>query len=105
MPGAANGSRKSTLLRKLYRCCCTHAGTALYRSARDPIDLLRAADIDIAWLRRTEIGLVTKSLQARPRVSAEALVAEPLLPAGCDPATAWEEACLWPAAFGVKTTL
>ena len=105
MLGGANGSGKSTLLRTLYRSCRAHAGTALYQSARGTVDLLHAADIDIAWLRRTEIGFVTQFLQARPRVSAEELVAEPLLLQGDEPAAAFAEARHWLAAFGVKKTL
>jgi len=48
----------------------------------------RAADTDMALLRREEIGIVTQFLRPRPRVSALELVAEPLLAAG----TGWDEA-------------
>ncbi len=105
MLGGANGTGKSTLLRTLYRSCRTDTGTAIYRSARGPIDLLRAADIDIAWLRRAEIGFVTQFLQARPRISAEDIVAEPLLQSGQDHKTAIGEARRWLDAFGLKPTL
>ena len=105
MVGGANGSGKSSLLRTLYRSCRTDTGTATYQSTRGPIDLLRAADVDIAWLRRAEIGFVTQFLQARPRISAEDLVAEPRLQTGQDPATALDEARRSLDAFGLKRAL
>ena len=78
----ANGAGKSSLLRTLYRSYLPRGGVIRFHSAQGPIDLARAADIDIAYLRRTEIGFVTQFLQVRPRVSAEAIVAEPLRLAG-----------------------
>src|SRR5205085_10505266 len=60
----------------------------LYSAQHGPIDLARAADADIALLRREEIGFVSQFLRARPRVSALELVAEPLLASG----TPWDEA-------------
>src|SRR5262245_47701707 len=84
----ANGIGKSTLLRCLYRTYRPTGGSALYQSQRGEIDLARAADVDIALLRREEIGFVSQFLRPRPRVSALELVAEPLLASG----TTWEEA-------------
>ncbi len=84
----ANGIGKSTLLRCLYRSYRPTAGQAIYQSQQGPIDLARAADADIALLRRKEIGFVSQFLRARPRVSALELVAEPLLASG----VTWEEA-------------
>ena len=77
-----NGVGKSTLLRVLYRSYLPREGQAIYRSQMGPIDLARAADVDINWLREREIGFVTQFLQARPRVAAEEIVAEPLRLAG-----------------------
>lgn len=74
-----NGVGKSTLLRCLYRTYRPTGGHAFYHSTRGEIDLARAADVDIALLRRDEIGFVTQFLRARPRVTALELVAEPLL--------------------------
>jgi len=59
----------------------------------------------VTLLRRTEIGFVTQFLSARPRVSAEALVAEPLRLAGQDAQTALRAARHWLDAFGVKHDL
>lgn len=77
-----NGAGKSSLLRCLYRTYIASNGTAWYQSERGAIDLLAAADVDIALLRREEIGFVTQFLRMRPRVSALELVMEPLLDKG-----------------------
>ncbi|MBT8152563.1 ATP-binding cassette domain-containing protein [Epibacterium ulvae] len=100
-----NGAGKSTLLRTLYRTYLAQSGQALFHSQHGVIDLLRAADVDLALLRRSEIGFVTQFLVARPRVSAEALVAEPLRRAAWDTASAQQEARHWLQAFGVKQSL
>ena len=101
----ANGAGKSTLLRTLYRSCLPLAGEAIFASSFGAIDLAIAADVDIAELRRNDIGFVTQFLVARPRVSAEALVAEPLRDAGHEPQAALDEARHWLANFGVKREL
>jgi len=101
----ANGAGKSTLLRTLYRSYLPRGGHVWYHSEGGPIDLARAADIDVTYLRTREIGFVTQFLLARPRVSAEALVAEPLRIAGRPADAALEEARHWLAAFGVKRDL
>ena len=100
-----NGAGKSTLLRTLYRSYVAQAGKVIFHSKHGAIDLLRAADVDITQLRREEIGFVTQFLVARPRVSAEALVAEPLRLAGHSADAALEEARKWLAEFGVKEGL
>ncbi|NTV64991.1 MAG: ATP-binding cassette domain-containing protein, partial [Oscillochloris sp.] len=98
----ANGVGKSTLLRCLYRSYLPSAGQAIYHSAHGPVDLARAADVDIAALRRSEIGHVTQFLRARPRVSAIHFVTEPLLARGEDARAALERAAEWLNAFGLK---
>lgn len=100
-----NGAGKSTLLRTLYRSYLAADGKIIFQSQHGPIDLARAADVDITYLRRTEIGFVTQFLTARPRVSAEALVAEPLRLAGHTAEDALKEARHWLSAFGVKPEL
>ena len=101
----ANGAGKSTLLRTLYRSYLPLAGEIRFHSSHGMIDLARAADVDIAHLRRTEIGFVTQFLTARPRVSAEAIVAEPLRLAGWEPEAALEAARKALKTFGVKPDL
>ncbi len=100
-----NGAGKSTLLRTLYRSYLPRAGHAYYYTKEGVIDLASAADVDVALLRRREIGFVTQFLNARPRVAAEELVAEPLRLAGTSHAEALAEARRWLAAFGVKPQL
>lgn len=74
-----NGTGKSTLLRCLYRTYLPTSGHAYYAEQPDRvIDLATAADVDIAYLRRASLGMVTQFLRPRPRVSAYDLVAEPL---------------------------
>ncbi|MFV9506065.1 MAG: phosphonate C-P lyase system protein PhnL [Oscillochloridaceae bacterium umkhey_bin13] len=100
-----NGVGKSSLLRCLYRTYRPDGGTAIFGSRYGPIDLVRAADVDMALLRRTEIGHVTQFLRPRPRVSALDLVAEPLLLAGIGPDDATEQAGAWLADLGLKRTI
>ncbi|MEL6203117.1 MAG: ATP-binding cassette domain-containing protein [Pseudomonadota bacterium] len=101
----ANGAGKSTLLRTLYRSYLPQSGAINFQSTHGPVDLARAADIDIAYLRKTEIGFVTQFLQSRPRVSAEAIVAEPLRLAGMGVNEALGKARESLASFGVKENL
>ena len=100
-----NGAGKSTLLRTLWRSYLPVAGHLWYRSTLGEIDLATAADVDIALLRRQEIGFVTQFLNARPRVAAQDLVAEPLLLAGIGKAEALEQARHWLDQFGVRQEL
>ncbi len=100
-----NGAGKSTLLRTLNRSYLAASGQILFHSQHGVIDLARAADVDITLLRQTEIGFVTQFLTARPRVSAEALVAEPLRRAGRPSDDALAEARRWLDRFGVKREL
>lgn len=100
-----NGVGKSTLLRTLYRSYLPDAGRILFHTGEGVIDLARAADVDIALLRRREIGFVTQFLTARPRVAAEEIVAEPLRLAGRDAEPALAEARRWLDAFGVRRAL
>ncbi|MDA0629817.1 MAG: ATP-binding cassette domain-containing protein [Gammaproteobacteria bacterium] len=101
----ANGAGKSTLLRTLYRSYLPLAGEIRFHSSHGVIDLARAADVDVAHLRRSEIGFVTQFLTARPRVSAEAIVAEPLRLAGWKQEAALDEARKALETFGVKKDL
>ncbi len=101
----ANGAGKSTLLRTLYRSYLPLAGEIRFHSSHGVIDLARASDVDVAYLRRTEIGFVTQFLTARPRVSAEGIVAEPLRLAGWEPEAALNDARKALETFGVKPDL
>ena len=100
-----NGAGKSTLLRCLYRTYVPTGGAAWYASTQGPIDLAGAADIDIAVLRKQEIGFVTQFLKTRPRVTALELVAEPLLATGLTVGAANAQAQVALDFFGVKPAL
>lgn len=100
-----NGVGKSTLLRTLWRSYLPGAGHIWYDTREGRIDLARAADVDVALLRRREMGFVMQFLVARPRVAAEDIVAEPLWLAGTPREEALDEARRWLAAFGVKPAL
>jgi alpha-D-ribose 1-methylphosphonate 5-triphosphate synthase subunit PhnL len=100
-----NGVGKSTLLRTLYRSYLPSGGHIWFRMETGRIDLATAADVDIAALRRRDIGFVTQFLIARPRVAAEDLVAEPLRRAGLAPPEALTEARARLDEFGVKRDL
>jgi alpha-D-ribose 1-methylphosphonate 5-triphosphate synthase subunit PhnL len=100
-----NGVGKSTLLRCLYRSYLPSSGEAIYQSEHGPIDLAKAADIDITYLRNNEIGFVTQFLRTRPRVTARELVAEPLIAGGAAPDDAFAKAEAMLARFGLKPEL
>lgn len=100
-----NGVGKSSLLRCLYRTYLPDAGSARFQSSLGELDLARAADVDVALLRRTEIGHVTQFLRPRPRVSALDLVAEPLLLAGWTLDEAQAAAADRLAALGLKEAI
>ena len=101
----ANGAGKSTLLRTLYRSYLPRADKVRFQSSHGEIDLACAADVDVAHIRKTELGFVTQFLTARPRVSAEAIVAEPLRQAGVATDEALDEAREALQVFGVKPDL
>jgi alpha-D-ribose 1-methylphosphonate 5-triphosphate synthase subunit PhnL len=103
--GGANGVGKSSLLRCLYRSYIPTEGSAIFESRYGLIDLATAADVDIALLRREELGFVTQFLRPRPRVTALELVAEPLLDAGVDWQEAIQQAEKLLASFGLKQEL
>jgi alpha-D-ribose 1-methylphosphonate 5-triphosphate synthase subunit PhnL len=100
-----NGVGKSTLLRTLYRSYLPGDGHVWFHTGPVRIDLATAADVDIAALRRRDIGFVTQFLIARPRVAAEDIVAEPLRRAGVPAGDAVAEARRGLAEFGVKPDL
>jgi alpha-D-ribose 1-methylphosphonate 5-triphosphate synthase subunit PhnL len=100
-----NGVGKSTLLRCLYRSYRPTHGSAIYFHQDGAIDLARAADVDLALLRRTDLGFVTQFLRPRPRVTALELVAEPLLVDGLAAEEAEAGAAEILDAFGLKRDL
>ncbi len=100
-----NGAGKSTLLRCLYRSYLPTRGHAWYESERGEIDLAHAADVDMALLRRDELGHVSQFLRPRPRVTAVELVAEPLRHGGASVEDARAQAEDLLDRFGLKPAL
>lgn len=103
--GGGNGAGKSSLLRCLFRTYIPTSGNAWFESQAGQIDLAHAADVDIALLRKQELGFVTQFLRPRPRVSALELVAEPLVNGGVAWAEATEQARTLLSSFGLKEAL
>lgn len=66
-----SGSGKSTILRGVYRTNLPQAGTILYDSARfGLLDLAKASERQMLYLRRYEIGYISQFLNVLPRTSA-----------------------------------
>jgi alpha-D-ribose 1-methylphosphonate 5-triphosphate synthase subunit PhnL len=66
-----SGSGKSTILKLIYRSYLPQAGEAWYRSERfGEIDLFRASERQILYLRKREIGYVSQFLDLVPRTTA-----------------------------------
>jgi alpha-D-ribose 1-methylphosphonate 5-triphosphate synthase subunit PhnL len=70
-----SGSGKSTVLKLVYRSYLPQEGRAIYLSERfGPIDLFRASDRQVIYLRRKEIGYVSQFLDLPPRTTAREAV-------------------------------
>jgi alpha-D-ribose 1-methylphosphonate 5-triphosphate synthase subunit PhnL len=87
-----SGAGKSSVLKLIfgnYRC---DAGHIYIRSGNDVVDIARAPDRQILFLRQHVLGYVTQFLRAVPRVSALDIVAEPLVMESVSRAEATERA-------------
>ena len=101
-----NGAGKSTLLRTLYRSLPAGRGHAFYHTREGIIDLARRGRCRYrAFCAGRRSASSPSSCNARPRVAAEELVAEPLVLAGRDHGEALTEARHWLSSFGVKQPL
>lgn len=70
-----SGSGKSTVLKCIYRTYLPQSGEIWYHSERfGPIDLCKATEREIIYLRKYEIGYVSQFLNSLPRVTARELV-------------------------------
>ncbi len=82
-----SGSGKSTILRSIYRTNLPQSGTILYSSARfGLLDLTKASERQIIYLRRYEIGYISQFLNVLPRTTAYDTVLQSALeasPQGC----------------------
>ena len=78
-----SGIGKSSILKCVYRTYLPSGGSIWYESERyGRIDLAKADERQIIHLRRNEMSYVTQFLKVIPRVSAQDVVAERLLPRG-----------------------
>ncbi len=78
-----SGIGKSSILKCIYRTYLPTSGSIRYESeAFGPVDLATASERDISFLRKREMGYVSQFLRVIPRVPAEDVVAERLLPFG-----------------------
>jgi alpha-D-ribose 1-methylphosphonate 5-triphosphate synthase subunit PhnL len=78
-----SGIGKSSILKCIYRTYLPTSGEIKYESAHyGSIDLAKAAERQISYLRKNEISYVSQFLKVIRRVSAVDVVAEKLLPSG-----------------------
>ncbi|MDO5044621.1 MAG: ATP-binding cassette domain-containing protein [Coriobacteriia bacterium] len=71
-----SGSGKSTVLKCIYRTNLVDGGNILYDSeAFGMIDLAKASEREIIYLRRYEFGYISQFLHALPRTTAKQIVA------------------------------
>lgn len=77
-----SGRGKSSLLKLVYGTYRANAGSIRVLSGISWTDIVTAAPRDVIELRRDVIGYVTQFLRVIPRVSAEMVVAEPMMDRG-----------------------
>ncbi|ASN07040.1 phosphonate C-P lyase system protein PhnL [Virgibacillus necropolis] len=78
-----SGSGKSTILKSIYRTYLPDSGSLLYDSERfDKIDLSKATERQMLYLRKYEIGYVSQFLNVMPRTTSRQLVEKALLETG-----------------------
>lgn len=91
-----SGSGKSTILKSIYRTYLPKEGEIWYKSQKlGLLDLTKASERTIIYLRKYEIGYVSQFLNVMPRTTARELVEFSLLEMGAAPErarTAAEEA-------------
>lgn len=88
-----SGSGKSTILKCLYRTYLPEKGEILYNSKMfGLIDIAKASDREIIYLRKYEIGYVSQFLNAMPRTTAKEIIENSLLEMGSNYEIAQQEA-------------
>ena len=88
-----SGAGKSTILKCINRSYLPMQGDIIYKSkAFGSIDLARATEREILWLRRFEIGYVSQFLNVMPRTTAKEHVMNPLIDIGKDAESAEADA-------------
>lgn len=88
-----SGSGKSTIFKCIYRTYKPQAGAIWYNSQRfGRINLARAAERQVIYLRRHEIGYVSQFLNVSPRTTAWEVVKQGVLEMGYQESYAEQEA-------------
>ena len=101
-----SGAGKSTILKCINRSYLPLSGDILYDSAAfGPIDLARASEREIVWLRNNEIGYVSQFLNVMPRTTALDHVMNALIEGGSDRETAEKSAREMLAYFKLREDL
>lgn len=84
-----SGSGKSTILKCIYRTYLPQQGEIIYNSSKyGKIDLTRASDREIIYLRKYEIGYVSQFLNVMPRTTARKIIENAVLEMGVSEAEA-----------------
>lgn len=84
-----SGSGKSTLMKCIYRTYLSNSGEILFHSKDyGVVDLVKAEDHEVLFLRKNDINYCSQFLHVIPRVSAVDIVAGALIPKG----VSWENA-------------
>lgn len=88
-----SGAGKSTILKCIHRTYLPTEGKILYQSsAFGEIDLAKASEREILYLRKHEIGYVSQFLNVMPRTTARWHVMNALLEMGAKEQEAWDRA-------------
>ena len=78
-----SGSGKSTVLKSIYRTYLPEKGEIWYNSEKfGPLDLAKASERDILYLRKYEMGYVSQFLNVMPRTTARELVEQAVIEMG-----------------------
>ncbi|MBM7715922.1 ATP-binding cassette domain-containing protein [Siminovitchia sp. FSL H7-0308] len=78
-----SGSGKSTILKLIYRTYLPERGEVIYNSERfGSIDLMKASEREMIYLRQYEIGYVSQFLSVMPRTTAREIVEQSVLEMG-----------------------
>lgn len=78
-----SGSGKSTILKLIYRTYLPERGEIIYNSERfGRIDLMKATEREMIYLRKYELGYVSQFLSVMPRTTAREIVEQSVLEMG-----------------------
>jgi alpha-D-ribose 1-methylphosphonate 5-triphosphate synthase subunit PhnL len=89
-----SGSGKSTILKSIYRTYLPEKGNILYDSEKfGEVNLSKADERKIVYLRKYEIGYVSQFLNVLPRTTAIELIENSLLEMGYEKDYSKDEAC------------